>query len=281
MPPSDKLVSRALKLKARTASDNPHESEEAARQLLRLMREHAITEADMDAAANKVEDPLIQQKCYLDGLACLAFDKRTRRVFKLAKWKRALFFAIGEYLGLQTSYRSGTAVMHFYGHQSDCLAAMGLYDVCARQIDRECRAYLRDCKARVEADGEFYDSGSARTDGFSFRESAVDGLEAKFATLTEESETDHAEGHALVVTRAKKVEDWVKATYHFKAGSSSDYTGSSGYCSEGYAAGLSLKLTEDRALGTTATEALQLEDNGEADGQEDEEEGEEGEGEDE
>lgn len=260
--PADKIVSRALKLKARTQSDNIHESEEAARQLLRLMREHALSEADLDAAATRVEDPMIQQTCYLDGLQCLPYDKKTRTVHGLAKWKRQLFFAIAEYLGLQSSYISGRAVMSFYGHQSDCFAAMTLYEVCARQIDRECRAHLKAEREKADAEGYFVYSGEARTEGFCFRESAVDGLEAKFADLTEESETQHAEGHALVVTKAKKVEDWTKAHYTFKAGSSSDYTGSAGYSQKGYETGLSLKLTEDRALGTAATEPLAIEDRG-------------------
>lgn len=271
MAVSEKILSRALKIQARTRSDNPHESEEAARQLLRLMREHALSEADLDAAAHRVEDPLIRQRCYLDGLQCLAFDKKTRQVYGLAKWKRALFLAIGEYLGLQTSWRSGTAVLSFYGHQSDCLAAMGLYDICARQIDRECRAWLRAEKAREEAAGWFIDSGEARSKGFSFRESAVEGLEVKFEALTEESAVDHTEGHALVVTRAKKVEDWTKATYTFRVGSSADYTGSAGHCGAGYEAGMKLKLAEDKAIGTVGGERLRLEGVVEGDAGEDQE----------
>lgn len=252
-------VLKTIKKLQRLSENNTSgaEAELAAERALRLMREYAISQADVDAADAEREDPLVRMNIYLDGLKAIPYGEKETHVYKLAGWKRNLVFAVGHYLGIRASYFEGTAKMALYGHQSDCLATIHLYNVCARQIDRQCGAYMVDRKAKNIENGRYWanDSGTSRTAGFAFRESAVKGLEAKFASLTEESQMDHAEGHALVVTRKAKVSEWVDANYTFTVGKSG-LGGNAGWSTAGFTAGKNLSLSADREISGSAAKSL-------------------------
>jgi hypothetical protein len=247
-----KIIDRIVNLQKLSArNENDNEAESAARLALRLMREHAISQADVDAAASRVEDPLIERVVIIEGLVLR--DKGEDRSWlyrRTAPWKRSLGFAVARYLGLQAAYTPRTPLFTFYGHASDVEAAVRLYGVCAQQIDRQCLAWLDEEGKRVREDwGEWHwGAGPAKEAGRKFRNSAVRGLEAKFAELSRESAVEDEDGHALVVTRAKQVEDWVNATYSFGQGNAKELGGDVEFNGDGWAAGKSLRLTEDASL---------------------------------
>lgn len=273
--PSAKLIARVQKLKALAASPSEHEAESAAAQCMKLMREHALTQADLDAAAREAEDPLVERRSYLDGTRCLRYEEKSSHVYQVSAWKRQLFGAVSDYFGLRWSYVPGTAILTFYGFLSDVNAAADLYEVCARQIDRQCSRWLGEEKARRKARGEWWglEAGEARTLGFEFRESAVRGLRSKFDELTREAascvgmteeetarevERAAAEGRpprldapsswGLVLDRRQKVANWVDATYTFKKGTGDGMGGDKGFNPAGYEVGTKLRLTEDPSL---------------------------------
>jgi hypothetical protein len=239
--PAAKIVDRIRKLQGLAQSPNPHEAEAAAEQALRLMREHAVSQRDVDEAVQAASDPLVKRSLYLEGFRLVDYAEKTKHVHWVAGWKRSLANAVGEYLGLQSSYKGGTAVFSYYGHTSDIAAAVELYGVCARQIDRGCQAWLKEEKRK----DPFWTLQDGRDGGFRYKESAVDGLESKFEELLRESAVDHAEGHALVLSRKQKVSSWVNATYTFKKGNLGDFGGRVGFESAGYETGRKLKLTSD------------------------------------
>jgi len=245
-----KIIDRVLKLKKLSTSPNPHEAEQAAALALKLQREHAITQADLDAATQVLEDPLVARHSYLTGLRCPASTELVLGdyVQRTSPWKRNLFEAIGVYLGLRVSYTPSTPRMTWYGHASDVTAAAKLYEVCARQIDRQALDYIAQARAEdVRIHGAYSDFNS-KGEGAAFRESAVAGLAAKFEELSQESAETEEQGHALVLTRKQKVSDWVDANYTFKTGTGVGFGGDKGYNPAGYEAGKKLNLNADAGL---------------------------------
>lgn len=244
---SQKIINKVKKLQNTAARAEGNEAETAARIALKLMREHALSQADLDAFDTE-EDPLVRYEVHFDGL-CLVTSKEVQNWFnKTAGWKRALASAVGGYLGLRTSYREGRPTWAFYGHRSDCLEAVKLYGICAAQIDAECKAYLKAERQRYERTRHlWWDRGIAKTKGASFRETAVAGLLSKFNDLMFESHEEHAEAHALVIDRRKKVSNWVDTTYSFRKGSGAGF-GNAGWNAEGYDTGKSLRLRESDGI---------------------------------
>lgn len=261
MAASQKLVQRVLKLKALAESDNPHEAEVAAARAMELMRAHAITAADLDAVARQAEDPLVEQPRYLDGLRMRRVEESGAWISRVAPWKRTLFFTVAEYFGLRSSYAPGTAIVRFYGHLSDVEAAARLYEVCARQIDRQAlESIARASAAQQERLGFGFDRAEGRAHGRAFRASAVHGLEAKFDELTRESAQDHAQVHGLVLARRQKVNDWVDANYKISPGTGAGLLSGDldedGWSDEGYQAGQKLSLVADAEIEGAARKAL-------------------------
>jgi uncharacterized protein DUF2786 len=250
-----RLLNRIAKLQQLAKSPNPNESVSAAAQALRLMREHAISQADVDAAQVQREDPLIECHLCMKGIQLVKVEEVRRYPQRTAGWKRRLMLAVSEYMGLRMAYDGGQSTCWYYGHASDVETAINLYNICARQIDRECVAWLEGEGARQRAKNHWWDPSEARTAGFGFRESAVEGLESKFEELQEESATDHGDGHALVLSRAQKVSDWVDKTYTFTKGTM--YTGGAvDHVGAGYAVGRELRLTADGGLEDRQPRAL-------------------------
>lgn len=258
---SQKLVQRVLKLKALAESENPHEAEAAAARAMELMREHAITAADLDAVAQQVADPLVERPYYLDGLRLRRTEEEGGWISRVAPWKRSLFFAVADYFGLRSSYAPGTALMRFYGHTSDVEAAARLYEVCTRQIDRQARESIaRASEYQRSWQGYGFDRAEGRAHGRAFRSSAVHGLKNKFNALTRESAQDHTQVHGLVLARRQKVSDWVDSTYHITPGKGIGLLSSDGeeegWSDEGYQAGQKLSLTADPELDERKRKAL-------------------------
>lgn len=254
---SQKLVKRVAKLQSLATSTNPNEAEQAAKQALRLMREHCISQADVDAIKDEKPDPLICRELYIDGLRLVDLKDVLRRVYRVAGWKRALFFAVGEYMGLRGAYYPGKAFVDYMGFASDVQAAVNLFEVCAKQIHRQGEAHLAKIRATPNNDQRWWTPADYRTEGFSFKESAVEGLQSKFADLMKESEIEDSTGHGLVLNRKAQVSDWVDANYSFKEGKGEGLGGEVGYSQAGYQAGRELSLIGDAELsGSAARKAL-------------------------
>lgn len=257
---SHKILDRIDKLQKLSANNNnPNEAEQAAEQAMRLMREHAVSQAEVDAVATMKEDPMVRQACYLDGLRVIPYEEKTVHIYKTAAWKRSLFGNVANYFGLRWSWRPGTAIMTVYGHLSDVQAAMKLYGTCARQIDRTCADWCARQKKLCLDEGRWWgwDIGIAKAKACQFRESAVQGLQAKFNALTRESAAEHATEHGLVLSRRSAVSAWVDATYTFAKGKSAGLvSGERGYNPDGYRVGRELKLTEDAELEAGKRRAL-------------------------
>lgn len=281
------VLERIEKLKRLSESPNEHEAELAARRVMELMLAHAVTQADLDGLRAEREDPLEERRLHLDGLRMVQDEEKSGVIYQVSGWKRALAGRVADYLGLRSSYVPGTSRFTLYGHRTDLDAAVALYHVCARQIDRQCGAWLRAEGERYREMGEWWrwDAGRARTSGFEFRESAVRGLASKFNELSRESEDalemteeeeaaeaklaaeegrpprrSAASSWGLVLDRRAKVASWVDANYTFKKGSGEGF-GEAGWNAAGYAAGRKLDLRDDDAapaIGSTGGRARAL-----------------------
>lgn len=249
------LINRALKLRNMAAdTSSPIEAERAAELYLRLLREHCINEADVNAAADRPPDPMEERKLAIEGLRMVAPDEREKIELRLAEWKRLLAFAVADYCCCRGSFTTGTQRFSFYGHRSDIEAAVELFRICAAQIDRACKEHLKKRQWEAEALGDYWGRGEGRSAGFAFRESAVRGLEVSLDELMSESKATEAASHALVVNRKQAVNDWVDTTYTFK---SVPVGGNSGWSNEGYEAGKKLKLNDaDRSLDGESRKAI-------------------------
>lgn len=251
---SARLFERIRKLQ-NLSQNNPsqEESESAARQAMRLMMEHCLTQADLDAARPAAEDPLVDRRLYIFGLELIDYADKTRHVHAVSGWKRALAVEIADYLGLRSSYVPGTALFDYYGHASDVQAAVDLFAVCAKQIQRKCLKWLDEEAARhraVHGSWSRWDASRARSEALDYKNTAVSGLSDKFDELKEEAQSEHAEAFALVVDRKAAVSSWVDANYSFKKGTGKGIgSDSAGWCAAGYTAGKNLELTEGDPTG--------------------------------
>lgn len=249
-----KIAERVLKLQALAEGRNDPEAVSAANKARQLMMAHALTQADVDAA-QKEDDPMVRIQVIIMNLALVTPEERTSRSpRKTMDWTRKLAFAICDYLGLKGSYNDATPYFYLHGHRSDCLMAITLYGICARQIDRACKQHQADKRRTYQAAGLYWDQGESRVIGLNFCASAVDGLTRQFRELQREQAFDQPEGNALVLNRAAKVEEWTKATYSFKKGRvlAEGY----GHNDAGFKTGRSLKLHADVGIEGTSTRRL-------------------------
>lgn len=259
---SNKIASRVARLQKLATSDNVNEAFAAAEQARKLMIAHAISQVEVDAILAAAEDPLIERHLYIEGLRLVPFDDVKDWAGKTAGWKRKLAINVARYMACRCAFVVGRGSIFFYGHTSDVEAAIKLFNICAKQIDRTCNAFLREEQARRTDGGRLYwkwDRGIGRTEGTAYKESAVLGLKAKFDDLARESAEENAEGNALVLSRAQKVEDWVNANYTFKKsnqglGGQVDLSPSS--FEAGFNAGKSMRLTEDDGVASADRKAL-------------------------
>lgn len=232
---SNKIIDRVRKLLALAEGSSGHEAETAAAMARRLMREHAVSMESVEAS-DRPTDPLVKVHVVFRGLT-LSRDLTSSRPARTAWWKRELASAVGRYLDLRNAYSKGSSSWFFYGYQSDVEVALYLYDVCARQIDVACRAYLREKK---ECHSYYWDRGMSRTASTEFRQSAVEGLRTKFHDLKKTEKTEDPGGFALMLNRKSAVNQWVADNFSF--GSSKNWGGSAGYSSAGYTAGRNVRL---------------------------------------
>ena len=198
--------------------DGTPEGETAARLASRMMAAHAIEMASIDLTKNTEHDPMEKQ------------DMQVR----VSVWRRQLATVLGTHCNCTVAYSSIKGVGQFismYGHRTDIELLKYLYDICERQIEAEARRYMKDAYSPFR--------GGERKMGNNFRRSAVSGLNTKLEEIRREAQAENVEGFALVHSRKKKVDDWVKDNFSFRAGSSSRYN----HNSAGYSAGRNVSLS--------------------------------------
>jgi hypothetical protein len=241
-----KIAARVLKLQALAAGSDGAEAELAAKRARELMLAHALSQADIDAAAALKEDPLIQYGVRIEGNTLVQRDTPGKWYKKTAYWRRELCNEIGSYLDLYNSYIEDTPLWYWYGFRSDCTAAHRLWEICARQIDAQAKAHC----ATLAAEYDWWDAGMSKQAGTDFRDSAVQGLASKLRELRRTEIAAAPDGYALVVSRAAQVKEWVAANYSFDKGRGFNKPGD--YSPEGWKAGTELKLREDTGIETNA-----------------------------
>ena len=182
--------------------DGTPEGETAARLASRMMAAHAIEMASINLDKEVEHDPMEKQDMWV----------------RVSVWRRLLASTgFGQHISM-------------YGHRTDIELLKYLYDICERQIETEARRYVNNL--------DEWDRGTKKMLGNNFRRSAVTGLNSKLKDIRRDTQSENAEGFALVRSRKQKVDEWVKDNYSFRAGTSTNY----GYNSAGYSAGRNVRL---------------------------------------
>ena len=202
--------------------DGTPEGETAARLASRMMAAHAIEMAQIDLTKQAEHDPIEQQSMQV----------------RVSVWRRLLAHYVAKHCNCQISYQSWRGSngqrISMYGHRTDIEVLQYLYTICERQIEQEARHYVNSLSS------DWYTRGEKTTMGNDFRRSAVDGLWSKLDEIRVETKSDNAEGFALVLSRAKRVEDWVNENCGFGSGSNPS---SYGHNQDGYDAGRNVSLS--------------------------------------
>jgi len=198
-------------------------------------------------AVDLTPDPLVAYQMIFSGLKLVPRAATTRWAAQTANWKRRLADVVGNYMGLQSSFRGGCPVWTWYGHKSDVELAIELYDICAAQINAASRAHCRVVGAAMRAAGRWWDNGASKAEGVTFKQGAVRGLAHKLQRLKRASiaDVDHAEANALILSRERKVSDWVNTNYTFKVVNNA-FANTLGWSREGYEAGQALNLRKGK-----------------------------------
>ncbi len=214
------LIAKIVKLLA--LADNQEglpEGELAAKLAARMMREHAISEADVNGVSLDT-DPLLEG-VILSGRT----SWRSKLAYVLAKHCNCTALRHTHNIN---SGGSQTAYMKIFGHRTDVEVCQYLYELCEKQIDKA----TEDWKKTRE--GTRYGEGQA------FRESAIMGLSQKLHDIRAAGQTEDPTGTALVLSRAKKADEYMRSVAKidgkYKGGSKS------GFSSEGYEAGRKIRL---------------------------------------
>lgn len=189
------ILARVKKLLALATSSNPHEAATAAAQAQRLMDEHNLTVAHLDAS----DDPIGKEP--LDG------NVRGR----LSSWRCSLAQRLADHNGAMALVSGGE--IRLAGRASDVAMVRSLYEYLVREIDRLVK---RDAHGR----GRGYANA--------FRHGAVYTIGRKL----DEERHAHARGSessALVLVRGADVRRWVEDQHgtlrNRKIGSTTDARG--------------------------------------------------------
>lgn len=240
------IAKTVQRLQALAAGSSGNEAEAAARKARQLMEEHALKQADIEAATGRQEQ-IVSVRFVFDGLRMVRRSDWEGAPCswrpRVSHWKRELAQVVGDYLDVESSFVPNHNSWTWHGFESDIETAEALYVICARQINAESKEYLRERKER-----EPPYPGESKRWTTQFRDSAVQGLQSKLCEMKDASEEAlTAERTALMTSRAARVEAYVDENFDFKR---VEGFGKDVYCQEGYETGVNLKLREDERLGT-------------------------------
>lgn len=208
----NKIIERIQKLLALAAdqSDTP-EGERAAEFAEQLMREHAISMAQLDTHEQEKVDPITGKRYETSS----------------SGWKKRVMWALARHCSCRAVYHTGMGSMTVVGHASDVEVCLYLYELCLRQIDQAAKDYLSDVagdatdywdispdkrhdyeyeQRYIAKRWDFEPSlrGFRRWLGTNFRESAADGLQSKLRAIRDAAKKADEAGTALVLQRADK-----------------------------------------------------------------------------
>lgn len=231
---TDKLVNRvkALLALAEDQKGKP-EGEVAAKIAEKLMRQHAITQDQL------------QEKEQIVML---------NREIGRSNWLRDLFNVVAKFCSCKVWVVTGTRQMGLAGHASDLEICEYLFDLIRMQIERECELYLGRLKNR----DQFNPFGQApiqtnaeggKGTAHSFKMSAVSGVSYKLGQIKRASESEDQQGTALVLSRARQVEDWVATQIRLYSRSAAGYRPNQ----DGFNAGKNVRLSA--GVGSAGTPA--------------------------
>ena len=238
-----KITTRITKLLALAESSNANEAAVAAAMADRLMREHALSMADLSEAAILSEDPMVTdgfevgkttwsiQLAWALGSHCRVYALRSNRYTHQHPWKGTPL----------KGGRKGRIFALGCGHKSDMEVWEYLYVVARREIQREAKAYRAELLQQLDWRGEIRINGrwvTERTAMTMFREGAVSGLAAKLRQQRYKADT--AEESTALVLQDRAARAKAEAERQFTIGSG--YSGGVGSSRAGHAAGQSINL---------------------------------------
>lgn len=193
----EKIVDRVRKLLAKADNnDNIAESELAASMAEKLMRQHAIEQADItDAEKEEIGQGVIK--------------------VTMARWKRELLWVLCNHCNTKAVYYSGLGKMSVTGYASDIEILQYLFALCVREIGRGAKTYRKTLvekrlyKELVMWGGKAGGQGWMNVQLRDFRTSAVVGVSSKLYNIRKaanaEAETTGDNSTALVSCRKNNV----------------------------------------------------------------------------
>jgi len=212
-----RLISKIQKLRALAVGNpNANEAATAAAMADRLMREHAITTADLDLGALLSDDPLVCESHQITS----------------ATWTAQLAWTIGAHCRVRVlRARTGRGTFaRVYGHHSDVEIFTYLYEVARREVVRVAHRHKRERP------------WLSRTSMTAFREGAVYGLRKKLEEQRDaaaKAETGTELTLASRLARARAFSEAEEARKGCKVGT---YSGGVGASASGIRAGRNINL---------------------------------------
>ncbi len=229
---SNNIINRVRKLRQMADLAQGNEAEVAAKLVAKLMAQHAIEEADLAEPS----EAMCVRTYHLDGL--LLKEGNGRWNAKTQWWKRRLSMTVARHVGLVWRYVPGTARVALYGYSWQMEVCAYLYEVCARQIEKKAKAFL---KQRREKSVHPYWK-SARSASTEFRNGAVEGVHQLLWQQRKAAEVEQPDEAALVLDVAAQVQRWANETYPCKSRGNRSWGGTAGSSEEGRKAGASIHV---------------------------------------
>ncbi len=232
----DKIIRKIQAAKKLAAVGTGGEAENAARAVARLMAQHAITQADLDAGDRQaVQMGRTKVKCAAVG------------------WERKLFFAICKFSSVFAA--KTRSHMYLYGDLQDRVIAEYTFEAAKNQIKSGWAVYAAELKQEyLNEVGELPERSFMFISGKEYRDSAVRGFIAYLNQQKEraEREADIHSGSgrgstALILSRRYDIaESWARSAYSFNKGKpSKSYT----HSDRGYADGKKIRVNRGIAGG--------------------------------
>ena len=204
-------IQKVLNLAA--ATNGTPEGIVAAKMADKLLREHALTMAE-------IEDVSAPEEIDTDKFE-----------FGQTSWQRSLLNEVCFYCSCRSYYYRGSKTVAVVGFAHDVEVAKYLLKIVSDQILAESKLYTRE--------RPWMDRGEKRAAGNSFRISAVQGVRAKFNALKRESAASDETGTALVINRTQRVDDWMDGNVKLRSAQRATRTR---HCNAGYSAGQNVSL---------------------------------------
>ena len=219
------IVSKIIKLmKLAQNQEGTPEGETAARIANKLMTAHAVKQEELLEAGEETEDEILYKQSgwrscnnvwerELYHILCIYMDCKS---FYQGPFKPSAYKYTGKYKIGVAGYRSSIEVVEY------------LYDLCHRQIQDACKAWVKRLKP-------YKPTQPMRRN---FRQSAVYGLSAKLTRMKTDAAQSASDSTAIVLkSRYQRVQDSLK-NRKFRKGRSSR----GGFSADGYQAGKNINI---------------------------------------